>query len=262
MQTMKMTVTPEMASNWLSANNNANRSLSALRVENIANDILNGKWHLTHQGIAFYEDGDIADGQHRLSALVKCNTPIEILVTFGLPKPAGIGIDITRPRSAVDGIRIAGESDWITKEAVAITKIIAAINGKSNISTHQILAICNRLEDEIKTSLDLFKTHRRCISTAAVKCAFLSAIGHVSSEQLKLCADSLYSGIPTSPNEFPMLRLRERLLTDSLTGSVARSERVRLIQRAIKACGDGENIKSLKLPKEFIYPIPDIKDIL
>jgi hypothetical protein len=72
-------ITPEIAKNWM-ANNKNNRSLSSGVAEKYARDMLAGNWTLTHQGIAFYEDMTVADGQHRLNAIILSGVTIKLSV--------------------------------------------------------------------------------------------------------------------------------------------------------------------------------------
>jgi hypothetical protein len=62
-------VTPTMAEQWLERNHPDNRPVSWSRVEGLANDIREGNWKCTHQGICFNKDGLLVDGQHRLHAI-------------------------------------------------------------------------------------------------------------------------------------------------------------------------------------------------
>ncbi len=52
----------------------SNRNIQWQRVLQFANDMTRGAWRLTHQGIAFNEDGKLIDGQHRLWAVVESKT--------------------------------------------------------------------------------------------------------------------------------------------------------------------------------------------
>jgi hypothetical protein len=75
MRTDLVQITPDMARNMLTSNP-VNRRLSERAVSDLAKAILNNDWQITHQGIAFYDDGTLADGQHRLTAVVKANVPV------------------------------------------------------------------------------------------------------------------------------------------------------------------------------------------
>lgn len=80
MHTKIETITPEKAREYLGRNTH-NRKLRQLHVESLANEMRNGNWVVTHQGIAFSETGELIDGQHRLAACVLANKDIEILVS-------------------------------------------------------------------------------------------------------------------------------------------------------------------------------------
>lgn len=85
MQTSIEKITPEMATQILENHNSKNRNVSEGTVQSYANDMKNGRWTMTHQGLAFDINGTLLDGQHRLWAIVFANTPIEFMVTRGLP---------------------------------------------------------------------------------------------------------------------------------------------------------------------------------
>lgn len=105
-----MTVTPAMAKKWLEQNTN-NRRLVQQRVDKIAAMIERGLWRISHQGVAFYEDDTLADGQHRLSAIVKANKSVQVLVVYGLKKEANEVIDGggLKPRTLADNLVFEGK---------------------------------------------------------------------------------------------------------------------------------------------------------
>lgn len=77
-------ITPAIAAKYM-AKNVVNRPLSAAKVRRYAGAIRRGEWRLSHEGIAFSEDGRLLDGQHRLSAIMATNIPVSMLVVRGLP---------------------------------------------------------------------------------------------------------------------------------------------------------------------------------
>ena len=115
------TITPELALKYLE-HNRKNRVLRPSVVKRYANDMLNGYWQLTPQGISFYENGDLADGQHRLNAVVHANIPVEFQVTYGVAEDCTIQDRVIK-RSTSDVLHLAG----VTSSA-ATTNGIAAIN--------------------------------------------------------------------------------------------------------------------------------------
>ena len=84
MDTKVTTITPEMAREWLKKNMHNNRPVLKATVHNYARQMRCGTWNLTHQGIAFDQNGELVDGQHRLSAIIEANVPVKMNVTYGL----------------------------------------------------------------------------------------------------------------------------------------------------------------------------------
>lgn len=100
--TIEKTITPSYARKVIDAANIKNRRHRQWWIDLLASIITQGKWVLTHQGIAFYEDGRLADGQHRLLAIINANCPVKCLVTTGLSPEAIFGIDQGIDRDAID----------------------------------------------------------------------------------------------------------------------------------------------------------------
>lgn len=61
-------VTPRLAREWLK-HNTKNRPIRPSHVETLRASFERGEYVMTHQGVAFAEDGELIDGQHRLSAI-------------------------------------------------------------------------------------------------------------------------------------------------------------------------------------------------
>lgn len=99
------TITPETARRML-GNNVRNRRLKKGLVEQIARDILSGDFHITHQGIAFDNENNLIDGQHRLSGVVMANKAVEMYVTRGLHPDMMNVVDIGAKRTQADMLKI------------------------------------------------------------------------------------------------------------------------------------------------------------
>lgn len=76
-------ITPEIASKYLETNTNNYRKISNPRVNAYALEMQNGNWKNNGEAIVFGTDGILKNGQHRLLACVKSNTPFETLVIRG-----------------------------------------------------------------------------------------------------------------------------------------------------------------------------------
>jgi len=78
-------VTPELAKSWLDANE-LDRPVSELDVQKYAAHMEAGLWQpLSHNGIAFTEDGMLLDGLHRLHAVIRCGKTVPMVVVINEP---------------------------------------------------------------------------------------------------------------------------------------------------------------------------------
>lgn len=102
-----MTVTPALATEWL-ARQGANRKVSPRVVDRYADAIRRGEWRLTGEAIKFDTNGDLADGQHRLQAVVLAGLPIETYVVYGIEPAAFDVMDTGRVRTGVDILYLHG----------------------------------------------------------------------------------------------------------------------------------------------------------
>lgn len=101
----KILVTPEQASIWLNSNK-INRKARNHWVDQLANQIKDGNWMLTHQAIAFSKSGMLLDGQHRLMAIEKSKIPVEMFVCFNADDEIFKAIDCGVKRSMGDLTRL------------------------------------------------------------------------------------------------------------------------------------------------------------
>lgn len=77
-------VTPEQAAVYLqTVDASTTRKLSDSQVSRYSADMLQGNWHIS-QPLIFSDSGKLLDGQHRLAAVVKANTPVEFSILRGV----------------------------------------------------------------------------------------------------------------------------------------------------------------------------------
>ena len=94
-------ITPEMAKEYLTHNEHNPRKANRLQVEAYARDLAAGKWQLNGETIVFDANGDLKNGQHRLMAIVKANTPAYVVVVRGID-PNITAFDYQKPRRLAD----------------------------------------------------------------------------------------------------------------------------------------------------------------
>ena len=258
LETSLMVITPELALKWLEDANTSNRNLSQRQVDKLAYDMVTGNWRTTHQGIAFYDDGTLADGQHRLAAIAKSGIAQTMLVITGLSCADSIGIDQHRPRSVVDTIRIVEGENWINKNVVAISRFLMSL-GTNRVSTiSQIREFAHTHKECILFALSTFRKSRRYMSTAPVFAAVtVAAMNGVNREKLAQFSEILLNGAATSPTHLAAIRLREWLMKPEKTyGALYHNSVYLRSQRAIEAFAASQPLGRLFEPSEPIWTVP------
>jgi hypothetical protein len=255
-----MTISPDQAKAWLAANTN-NRNLRVRLVKKYSSDMIAGAWHLTHQGIAFYDDGSLCDGQHRLAAIVAANTPVEMTVAHDIPRGSGKVIDGHAARQVHDALRIGGAPKWIDKDVVAIVRFMASTGQGSKMffSIDQIEAYAIKYEDSIRFARSFLTIKKRGLTCAALWACYVSADLHgVSRDKISRFAEIIISGEIATPSENAALRLREYILFNSIAwhGSGHSVDTAKRAQRAIQAFADDQPLSKLYQPTGWVYPFP------
>lgn len=121
-------ITPLYAKQLL-ANNTNNRKVNARRVESYAEIMRQGKWQLTHQGIAICDDDTIIDGQHRLLAIIKANKTIPFNISYNVSKDVQKYIDVGYKRTVSNVFQMNGIID-ANQQAAGIVKYFKLSVGK------------------------------------------------------------------------------------------------------------------------------------
>lgn len=259
--TKVVNVSPVMAKNWLDKFNTRNRNLRDNAIKNFAEDMKSGRWTLTHQGIAFYDDGVLADGQHRLLAVVKANVEVPFIVTHGLPKEAGAVLDQHSKRQAHDAIAISGLAKGVNQNIVAITRFLMSRLGVDTKpkSVHKIAEFVNR-HHEVLTKIDrLVLSKKRQVTPSGVLAVYVCALlAGEPEEKIARFARVMFTGEPAGAHENSAIRLREYLLmTPNAWVGMSRVETCKRAMRAIHSFVRETPMARLTLPSDFIYPIPE-----
>ena len=211
-------VTPKKAGEWL-RNNFVNRPVKQDVIEAYARDMRNGKWKTTHQGIAFNDQDQLIDGQHRLMAIVASGITVKMMVTFNLPAKTE-GDELTT-MDCVDRGRTRSVGDQLTiqhgiKNANLTASICAALASlccqkrTRRVNVGEALAIYRQFEQPVLSVIaDRSKDHG--LKAAGVLAGFAFALA-VDGDQVRKMFWSLNSGegLETYP---VMAKLREFLIS-------------------------------------------------
>lgn len=174
MKTQLEIITPVIAEDILENHNPHNRSVREQAVQSYANDMKNKRWTTTHQGLAFDENGNLLDGQHRLWAVIFANVPIEFNVTRGVPSQDvknGVvintmdAIDTGRARTTGQqmGLRGIKNSNQVAATIRGIVSIVCqGTDAKSKkLSTANSLYIHELYGENVSAVVEALASHRR-----------------------------------------------------------------------------------------------------
>lgn len=104
-------ISPKKAADWLKLNIN-NRPLSQSYAKRIAEAITDGQWQVNGDPIRFDASGNLTDGQHRLTAIIKAGVTVQSWVLRGLDSSAFDTIDRGHKRSNSDILARRGEINY------------------------------------------------------------------------------------------------------------------------------------------------------
>jgi hypothetical protein len=264
------TITPDLAKTYLAKNTN-NRKLNVHRVRFLASMILQGHWHLTHQGIAFNCDGTLRDGQHRLEAIIEADRPVQMWVARGLQNDAMAYIDQLRPRSAADAITIAGTP--ISTLTVAIGRCMWAhyVECKWGYAWASAPAACDHetLAKFVAFHAEAIEfsdppTAKKGLSGSIIRAAIACAWWTSDSERLMAFRDQLQSGVVEDVNtDSAVLRLRDWLMAASIAsgGQMQRREVFGRTFTAMVAYLERRPLTKLYWRKDVQFPLPECPEL-
>lgn len=250
MRTELVKITPAMAKAMLEKNT-SNRRIDERAITKWYRLMLDNDWQVTHQGIAFFDDGTLADGQHRLLSIIRINRPITFLVAYDLPKSAAMAIDSGRKRSLIDGIKISGAAPWMEARHL---QMVPSIAYPTRLTDMQKIDLLSLLRPHAEFAVQCFASNRRHLTPSIIHAAVTMAHYHgVDEVKLIRFCEVFLDGAMADPTERAIILVRDYFMNHTNSGSVDKNEKYLRVQRAIEAHSKGEVIKRLTQPTEAIY---------
>lgn len=114
-------LTPELAKK-LKDSNILNRKENLKLVNNMAKDIVDGKWQLNGESLIISKTGHLLDGNHRCLAVLKANDSIITHITTNIDDDCYITLDSGKPRRVTDVLSINGMKN-VTLLSATVNKI-------------------------------------------------------------------------------------------------------------------------------------------
>lgn len=253
-------LTPLKAEKMLNANN-INRKLRIGVSEAYARDMIAGQWTFCTTPIVVYDNGNIADGQHRLWAIVDSGRTQSFVVMRGLRQPEGLNIDRGLGRNLVDSAHISGIDKGISTAMLSAARSIAQGTGNHSRATPA-------------EQLSRVKEHREAAAFAVSYCrgrklcngAVYAAVGRAwyllkdkkLAELLRFC-EVLRSGQSNGIHESAAVTIRNYLImsTNDLATSATFVDTMKRVQRAIKRFIDGKQMMQTQAVDDEDYPLQE-----
>lgn len=215
--TEQVNITPEMAAKWLENNLPSNRPVNSSHVDNLAREMRTSRWKLNGETIKFDVQGHLIDGQHRLRACIRANTPFTSLVIYNLATTAFDTVDLGRRRTNGQILGIYGEKN--SNDLAAALRFLwyyrvgdmrAVSGGQRSFLTPQDIHDLLEREGGIRESMPYAKMDRHLMPTS------LSLFCHyVCAEKDRHAANEFFEALKTGvmlPSSSPVYKLREKLV--------------------------------------------------
>jgi hypothetical protein len=256
-------VTPDMALEWLAANEN-NRKLRLDDVAYLKNCILSNAWRETHQGIAFYEDGTLADGQHRLTAIMEAGVGVWIWVARNMSRENADALDRGIPRNHRDHLHFNG----IKSDARRVAACVCMINqyytqrsekasrwSKRRLRPDEFAKFYEAFSEAIEFAHGPQKQLHSCVIAVIASAWFTQ-----DRERLSQFCSILALGVASDSSDQAAIRLRDFLLNKQYgQGEAARNDLFLKACSALRAFLDGRPLSKLYATNDHAFPLPGIR---
>ncbi len=188
-------------------------------VKKYARDMRNGNFEENGEPIIFNTKGELTNGQHRLTAIVRSGVTLEMVVVTA----DGNKHDLNSRRKVYQIGRMEGYGELMTPKNTSIARYLLECSGRSNPTETEII-------QEIKNNENVFEwffksmmyntgNAKRPLIRVPVCAAVMSAYksGYPMFKLDRFC-EVLIDGIPSQTADYTILPLRDYLLTHPARG--------------------------------------------
>ena len=250
-------ITPAMAAYILIVANNFNRAMTFSKVYGYVEAMKRGEWKLNHQGIAFYDDGRVADGQHRLGAAALAGFTLSVIVYSGFAKDAIDTIDRATKRTAGEALEMLGIDKGKVKAttAKAALELISEIDGSPvRLTDPQVEAEVIAYDATYSELLGLAERSTKNVSSPSMSIADAFLIGAVLEKggwminRIAGHLAAIQQGIATtegSPTFLLAKRLAKAQQAEHNKDKLTKRERVALTLKAVLFAEEGKVVTKL-----------------
>jgi len=222
-----MEVTPVLAGAWLKKNTH-NRPLRRGHVDDLKRRVERGEWQLSNDAIALASDGQVLNGQHRLTMITELDRPLPLLVMIGSKKELQRIIDGGWKRnfsqslamdSEKNALLLAAAASWVWKYDGGWLTIFRGNHSTrpSQDELYEVLEWHPGIRRAVEwTSTAPLASERMLMGPASVMAAFYHLISRIDIERAEAFMNGVIGeGVGMEPN---IRLLRQKLATARLRG--------------------------------------------
>lgn len=257
MKTTTEIITPAIAQEWL-IRNVENRVFRTSHSAKCADDMTEKKWTQCIAPLAFFDDGVLADGQHRLEAIVNSGMEQEFIIVRGLTRADAANFDRGMPRTIPDNARISGVDKDISPLLISVCRAIEEGRyGKAGVSDARIMdMVVSRREAAVWAIKNgpSGKFIRRAVVLGAIGRAWLQ---EEDTERLLRMCEVLSTGICLDKDETSAAAIRNYMVAKGSAASLTGAWRDTFfkIQNAIRFFMTRRELKFIRRVDTEAYPI-------
>ena len=239
-----------------------NRRIRESGLEALTRALEAGTFETTHEGIAFNPDGQLVDGQTRLTAIVNTGVSAWIWVYRGLR--SAMNVNLGSSRSSSDAITISGVHAT-RAEVATLKRMLMSCNSEPvwvRFATNEQLRKWFELySDAIRTAYKMgLNCNKKGITSVAVVAPVARATFTQDPVRLREFVECFISGVISNGEDIAAIKLRDLFLRGHISGSaghVARAEAYAKVEYALDAFLKRREISQIRLAHGELFAIPN-----
>ena len=250
-------VDPLKAQEFLGTNFQKNRAIKERLLRRLCDAISGGYFFPTHQAIAFDQDGNLVDGQHRLTAIVRMSYSTWLLVARGMPREHIEAVDRGSLRKDYDQINMVSD-DKVCHIHVSIAKVMhIGILGRSRSPIEFTASPLRNFIARHREAIDFVSAYNCRGVTAPLLGILAKAYYHMDHDELRHFLTVLRDGITSSPRDQPIIKLRDFAsdIRNTAGGASSRETLSRKTMAALLAFREHRPLKNLVEVAKDPFPI-------
>ena len=242
------TITPQIAAEMLASNTANARHMNIHKVDDYARDMVAGQWGFCDQPIAFFVGGALANGQHRLLAIVKSGATIQSPVVYDVPPGTRFDLHLPRSMSVQTGL---------TTGKVSMIRAVLKRGDTARMTPSEIDEFYHKHQEAIEFVYS-HCAHDRSLGLSPLKAVTLRAFYHADHARLLEFFTVMRTGIGAIEDS-AAIRLRNWLMVNNVGGGggpFRRSTYART-EHALAAFLKREPQRASKETDEEHFPLPE-----